>query len=768
MLIHYLNRRVSVAGALLLLAGPVWAQEPPVAKVPALTTLEVSEARRLDRIVGLCRAWNTAKYFHPSLWNTDVDWDAAFIAAATAVDGSNDTSAYRAVAAQMLAVLGDSATKVGEDNADDVETSPQPAPPAATDSAQPELVRRIDDGLLLVDLVGFQRANGPYSLNGLGERLATELPTARGVIVDLRYRPGESPYGAGSALTAAAPQLVPRRVETAPLRWIVRWGYEPQRGMSSGGYRSGLVTAPVESFAPVGEGGSWRIVFLVNEQSWLVGVVQALVASGDAKLVSEGNFDPASALGSVEVALGEGLMARVRSVEQVGARLSEMSVPVGGEGRDAALTTARGLLREPWAVSRTTALPSDKPAVRHVEDDYPEPTLPPFGLRLLAGCRAWGVIHYFYPYLDLIGDWDGAFRQSLPALGAAADEAAYARALLVLMAHVADSHTSVWGNAGIQQVMGEAWPHIYARIVEGQVMITAVDPALAGIEVGDVIVGVDDEPIAARIERLLPLIPASTEWSQRRRAIGFALGGGKGTMARLELIGENGTARRVDVPRDASFWRPAQPEGLPWKRLRPHIGYADLMRLQPEQVDSMLEELRDTDALVLDLRGYPNGTAWPLAARLNVRGAKVGALFRRREVSGLDPEESESGYFFAQPLPEPRSWTYPGKVVVLVDERAISQSEHTALFLEQAAGATFIGSQTAGANGDVTNFPLPGGVWVGFTGHDVRHADGRQLQRVGIVPDVPVTPTLSGLREGRDEVLERALGWLDEVLTRGG
>jgi C-terminal processing protease CtpA/Prc len=57
---------------------------------------------------------------------------------------------------------------------------------------------------------------------------------------------------------------------------------------------------------------------------------------------------------------------------------------------------------------------------------------------------------------------------------------------------------------------------------------------------------------------------------------------------------------------------------------------------------------------------------------------------------------------------------------------------------------------------------------VGFTGHDVRHADGRQLQRVGIVPDVPVPPTLRGLREGRDEVLERALGWLDEVLTRGG
>lgn len=246
-----------------------------------------------------------------------------------------------------------------------------------------------------------------------------------------------------------------------------------------------------------------------------------------------------------------------------------------------------------------------------------------------------------------------------------------------------------------------------------------------------------------------------------------ALGGPEGSTARLEVVGADGRSRQVDAPRTADEWQPAAATGPAWKRLRPRIGYADLTRLQRDQVDPMLEELRDTDALVLDMRGYPNGTAWPLAARLNARGAKNGALFRRREVSALDSEEGESGFFFAQPLPESRSWTYRGKVVMLIDERAISQAEHTALFMEQAAGATFIGSSTAGANGDVTNFPLPGGIWVSFTGHDVRHADGRQLQRVGIVPDVPVTPTLRGLREGRDEVLERALAWLDEALAAG-
>jgi C-terminal processing protease CtpA/Prc len=44
----------------------------------------------------------------------------------------------------------------------------------------------------------------------------------------------------------------------------------------------------------------------------------------------------------------------------------------------------------------------------------------------------------------------------------------------------------------------------------------------------------------------------------------------------------------------------------------------------------------------------------------------------------------------------------------------------------------------------------------------VRHADHRQLQRIGLQPDVPVRPTLAGIRAGRDEVLERALQVLRE------
>ena len=45
-------------------------------------------------------------------------------------------------------------------------------------------------------------------------------------------------------------------------------------------------------------------------------------------------------------------------------------------------------------------------------------------------------------------------------------------------------------------------------------------------------------------------------------------------------------------------------------------GYVDLDRLQAGEVDKMFETIKDTPAVIFDMRGYPNGTAWSIAPRL--------------------------------------------------------------------------------------------------------------------------------------------------------
>ena len=73
---------------------------------------------------------------------------------------------------------------------------------------------------------------------------------------------------------------------------------------------------------------------------------------------------------------------------------------------------------------------------------------------------------------------------------------------------------------------------------------------------------------------------------------------------------------------------------------------------------------------------------------------------------------------------------------MLIDDRTQSQAEHTGLFFEAANGTKFIGTPSAGTNGDATRVCLPGKLCVSFTGHEVRHADGRPLQRVFLTEDI--------------------------------
>jgi C-terminal processing protease CtpA/Prc len=293
------------------------------------------------------------------------------------------------------------------------------------------------------------------------------------------------------------------------------------------------------------------------------------------------------------------------------------------------------------------------------------------------------------------------------------------------------------------------------RIVEGKAtVVRTLEKALA---VGDVIEAVDGKPVAAFMAEKRPITSGSTAEARDQRianSIGF---GDDGTTAKLSVRSAKGL-REVAVPRSVTnLTRLFEPADAPhWKKLANNIGYVNMMLLAVPEVSKMLDELRDTRAIIFDLRGYPNGTLFTLAPRLNKKRAKHGAQFLKPIVVG---DAGDDRIRFFQEITELPKGTpiYQGRVVVLIDDRAISQAEHTCLFLAEAAGATFVGSPTHGANGDITALRLPGALRMYFTGQEVRWVDGRQLQKVGVQPNILVRPTLRGVRAGKDEVLDRAV-----------
>ncbi|MEA2561522.1 MAG: hypothetical protein QOH06_3026 [Acidobacteriota bacterium] len=728
-------------------------------------------AEQTDRLVHLGKLWGTVRYLHPWVAYKDVDWDAALVAAIPRVREAKTSEEYRAAVQGMLGALGDPVTRVADPPPPLSET---PEPPAGAPAA---LTRMLDGGVLVIDPVKYLRTASPRDTRAAIAALPEEMGKASAVILDLRGgRLGMESYYVQQFLEELSVHLVSRPVQAAPKRYLIHSGYRPQIGGSSGGYYSGFVTEFADVFEPppgraVSPMKPKKIVFLLDDCCGVPPLALALRAAGDARIVSEGSLGELPE-DTLAVDLGEGLKAEVRVSEIVqipGWRgpLSDLELPEGSG--DAALQAAAAEARKDWPpVVRTSAASPLPDPVFHPDRAYADMKEPSLEYRQLAVIRAWNVIHYFYPYLHLIGDWDAVLPEYLGKMEGAATTRDYALTLLEMMSHVADGHTGLWGRPEVEQPFGDAGLPIQVRWTEGAAVAWRVSDEVrqAGIEVGDAILEVDGETVQARTERLGRYATASTPSALLNRIAGrLLLAGPAGSTAKLEVQKLDGSVRDVSLVRDPKKALAPEEKGDVVRILPGNLGYADLTRLTRAEVDGMFDKLKDTRAIIFDMRGYPQGTAWAIAPRINTRNARIGAQFRRPQVSAFSVEEAESGFHFSQPLldlPEGEA-RYTGPIVMLIDDRAVSQSEHSGLFYEAANGTKFIGTATAGANGDVTRFPVPGGIWIGFTGHDVRHADGRQLQRIGLTPDIEIAPTRAGLKAGRDEVLERAVQYLDET-----
>ncbi|NML67156.1 peptidase S41 [Hymenobacter sp. RP-2-7] len=399
------------------------------------------------------------------------------------------------------------------------------------------------------------------------------------------------------------------------------------------------------------------------------------------------------------------------------------------------------------------------------EEAYASQTAPDAGLRLLALFRYWNMVEYFFPYRYAIGeDWQQVLPQVLPQVVAARSAEQYRLAMLALIARIHDTHANIYGDKVLEQYKGLYQAPLWLRFVDGQATVAGYYDATLGpattLKPGDVVVQVEGQPVADLVKARRPITPASNEPTQLRNIARDLL---RGPTKQVSLV-----VRRAgrEFPVTVDRWPLSQlnlnlgvryntldPKASPWKLLPGNVGYLALGTLHLAELPGIMAQAQGTKGLVIDLRNYPAEFVLQTLGKYLVSKPTPFGRF-----SG--PDVTYPGVFRLSPvqyLAAGRGPVYPGKVIILVDEVTQSQAEYTALALRTIPRATVVGSTTAGADGDISSIVLPGNVQTYISGLGVYYADGRETQRIGIVPGVEVPPTIKGLSEGRDEVLERAV-----------
>jgi C-terminal processing protease CtpA/Prc len=194
-----------------------------------------------------------------------------------------------------------------------------------------------------------------------------------------------------------------------------------------------------------------------------------------------------------------------------------------------------------------------------------------------------------------------------------------------------------------------------------------------------------------------------------------------------------------------------------WELLENNMGYINIEKLSSVNIPKIMEEFKNTKAIIYDLRGYPNDMLFSLSEYLNPTEKE----YARHIISDL----SYPGRFYWSEMKKCGKKNpdyYKGEVILIVNEKTFSQSEYLAMLLQTAPNATTIGSQTAGADGPNYGFKVIKGFRSSFSVTGVFYPNKKETQRIGIVPDIVVKPTVIGIQEGKDEVLDRALLFIEK------
>ncbi|THF52938.1 hypothetical protein E6C50_01655 [Flavobacterium supellecticarium] len=412
-------------------------------------------------------------------------------------------------------------------------------------------------------------------------------------------------------------------------------------------------------------------------------------------------------------------------------------------------------------------------------------------VKLLELFRVWNAIAYFYPYKYLLDHhWDAVLKKYVPIFKNIKTEQDYKWAITQLTAEIQDTHTSL-KNTHQYDVFGKLSAPFTFQIVDKGVLITAIKDEKktqkATIQIGDLITKINGKSVQKIIAEKSKYYPASNVSVQIRDAYNYLFSGNEPSVT-IEGVTESGKSFKTTLERmSRNFKEEWDQEGIPnyhltyngknyeyliWNnaksRLNPvfrldNKAYVEFSSLRGKEIDSLMRSLQNTKGIVFDLRGYNDD-----GSLLKV----FDHLFTKPQFIGIktQPDFEQPGKFcfvdyiitkeykyIGKENPE----AYTGQVVVLINEYTQSAAELWAMIFKKVPNVIFVGSQTAGADGNMVSIKLTDGNALYFSGLGIYYPDGTETQRIGIKPDVIIRPTLESIRNKEDRLLEKAFQLID-------
>jgi C-terminal processing protease CtpA/Prc len=387
------------------------------------------------------------------------------------------------------------------------------------------------------------------------------------------------------------------------------------------------------------------------------------------------------------------------------------------------------------------------------EPTYKDFDFPKEEYRLLGLFKYWNIIEYFYPYKYLTDqDWDSVLNEMIDKIRMAQNKEEYQAVLRELVAKLDDSHAWISFN----DTSKYKFLPVNISNVENKAVVSEIfNDSLAKIndlKRGDIIVKINNKNIESELKNTLKYVAASNRNFKINKSYSTIF---RDTLNSMHLtIIRDGEIRNISTKlynfNDFGYLK--NKRTLKSKSITETIGYINMAsEFTSKEFEQIFETFRTKKSIIIDLRAYPE-LKYKMFTRYFNTEDRVFAL-------KYDPDISYPGRFVFDKSAKTSSSrkAFEGKFILLVNENSLSLSEFTAMAFQTADNIITIGNQTAGADGRNIAVEYLGGYSTRFSGYGIMYPDGTETQRKGVKIDIEIKPTINGLKQGRDEILEKAI-----------
>jgi C-terminal processing protease CtpA/Prc len=231
----------------------------------------------------------------------------------------------------------------------------------------------------------------------------------------------------------------------------------------------------------------------------------------------------------------------------------------------------------------------------------------------------------------------------------------------------------------------------------------------------------------------------------------------QGSVLTIAIQTDAGSPRSIRLYRTIPEVALRDPRLRKISQIKPGIFYLDVERVSAEDFKAALPELEQAKGIVIDLRGEARGlNDEPVSHLID----STISMIRWSLPVVTQPDRKHIVFVPGRLTVEPAQPRFNARLSYIADCRTSKNGESWLALVRQFKLGEIVGDASAGLDGIENSISLTGGyriLWVTAT-----RQDNPRQQSAAIMPTVPVQRTIQGIREDRDELLERAIAAVSE------